>query len=203
MNKNSLVYTVIFTFITAFFFVFILSAANIATSPKIAENEKSAVYTAFLSAAGITFEDKKEAEKIFTSYFPGVEYYNLPDVLKADISGETILFRMYTGRGLWGPISGVLAVNEDYSKIAGLEIISHNETPGLGGRIDEDWFKDQFAGEVIPPDGISVRKGSGTPDTDSSNGEVDGITGATLTSTSIETIVNDVLSEFKKGGSIK
>ena len=83
--------------------------------------------------------------------------------------------------------------------IVGLDIISHSETPGLGGRIEEDWFKEQFRGELIPPGGVRVMKGEGGMDLDQGNGMVDGVTGASLTSAAMETIVNDEIDMLMKG----
>ena len=59
------------------------------------------------------------------------------------------------GKGLWGLIEGYIALSKDYNKIIGLTFIKHSETPGLGGRIDETWFKDQFR-ELEIGDNISL-----------------------------------------------
>ena len=72
-----------------------------------------------------------------------------------------------------------------------------NETPGLGGRINEPWFKNQFEGEEIPADGIEVRALEGEGDPDATNGVVDSITGATRTSESIESIVNNQIEQLR------
>lgn len=54
--------------------------------------------------------------------------------------------------GLWGTISLLVAVDNDFKEIIGLRITEQNETPGLGGRIVEDWFQEQFAGKVFQQD---------------------------------------------------
>ncbi|PIE04937.1 MAG: hypothetical protein CSA76_01630 [Spirochaetales bacterium] len=82
--------------------------------------------------------------------------------------------------------------------MAGLDIISHSETPGLGGRIEEDWFKQQFRNEKIGTNGITVRKGEGGSDKDPDNSRVDGVTGASLTSASMEKIINDEIEVFRR-----
>ncbi|MDF1568486.1 MAG: FMN-binding protein, partial [Spirochaetaceae bacterium] len=84
------------------------------------------------------------------------------------------------------------------SQIIGLDVISHSETPGLGGRIEEDWFKDQFREEQIGPDGITVRKGEGGVDDDKENSTVDGITGASLTSAAMEVIINNEIEYLRQ-----
>jgi len=211
MNKNNFFYTVIFTFAASFFFVFFLSLADSLTTEKTAANTKISFYSAFLKSAGIEFKDKKQTEKLFQEYFPDAAERVKNDsgefvkTIKAAVNGEELVLKLFSGSGLWGTITGVIAVTPDLKTIKGLEIISHNETPGLGGRIDEQWFKDQFRGEKIasPDAAIRVRKGSGGSDADPSNSEVEGITGASLTSASIQTIVNNVIAGLEKEGAAK
>jgi Na+-transporting NADH:ubiquinone oxidoreductase subunit C len=192
MKKDSLVYTVIFTFLTAFFFVFFLSLANGATEELVRQNQRAALQSAVLNSVGLNFTDPAESyEKSFDS-LPEAER-----VMKSRVDGKPVLIYYFSGSGLWGTVTGILAVEDDLSRIVGLDIISHNETPGLGGRIDESWFKEQFRGERIPDEGIRILKGSGTGDEDRENGIVDAVTGASLTSTSMQTIINDALAALK------
>ena len=79
-------------------------------------------------------------------------------------------------------------------KIIGLEFISQEETPGLGGRIDELEFKEQFRDIIINDDGtnyIIYNPASG--------GNVDAISGATLTSQAVADFLNKDLLEIKGG----
>ncbi len=199
MNKNGIVYTVIFTFITAFFFVFFLSLASGATEEQVEINQKLAVQKAVLSALDQLPEDPAAIAGSYDELFDSIPEPG--DIMEVSLDGQALLVNYYSGSGLWGTITGILAVDENLDRIIGLEIISHNETPGLGGRIDEDWFKKQFREEKISPQGITVRKGSGSSgDTDPDNSTVDGITGASLTSASVQNIVNTQLNTFREGG---
>ncbi len=208
MNKNNFFYTVIFTFAASFFFVFFLSLADSLTAEKTAANTRISFYSAFLKSAGVEFKDKNETQKLFEKYFPDAvaktegDAAQFTKTIKATVNGEELVLKLFSGSGLWGTITGVIAVTPDFKTIKGLEIISHNETPGLGGRIDEKWFKDQFRNEAIASDdaAIKVRKGSGGSDSDPTNSEVEGITGASLTSASIQTIVNNVIAGLAKEG---
>ena len=199
MNKNGIVYTVIFTFITAFFFVFFLALASGATEKQVQINQKLAVQQAVLSALNMLPKDPAQTAEEYNKLFDSIPVPG--DVMEVTLDGEALLVNYYSGSGLWGTITGILAVDENLDRIVGLEIISHNETPGLGGRIDEAWFKKQFREEKISPQGITVRKGSGSSgDTDPDNSTVDGITGASLTSASVQNIINTQLSTFREGG---
>lgn len=203
MNKDGFIYTVIFTFIGAFAFVFLLSLANNSTAEIVKANQKVAFYGAILRSAGLETEGK-DVQKEFDKNFPGMtdEEVDATDLFHTLVDGESVLIRRFSGSGLWGTVTGVLAVDEEVEHILGIEITSHSETPGLGGRIEEEWFKNQFRNEAIPEGTITVRKGTGNIDSDSGNATVDGITGASLTSKSIEVIVNQTIELIKteKGG---
>jgi len=74
--------------------------------------------------------------------------------------------------------------------------MNHSETPGLGGRIDETAFKEQFRGERISSSSsarIAVVSGQDTGSKDDS--KVDAITGATRTSESIQTLLNKAIND--------
>ena len=197
MNKNSLFYTVLFSFLTAFFFVFLLSMADSLTREKTEDNARKTFYKAVLKTSGIDYKSDEDSVPVFRKYFP--DYKEGDTVLKTSAEGKDLVIKIFRGSGLWGTITGVIAFSSDLERISGFEIISHNETPGLGGRIDEDWFKDQFIREKISDSGITVRKGTGSIDSDAENSEVEGITGASLTSKSIETIINENIRLMRKG----
>ena len=199
MNKQSTIYSMVFMFIVAFAFVFLLSLTNEATREMVELNQEVARKRAVLSALGI--ESLSDEEVL--SRFEDVEQLDRDDttIFRATVDGETVYAKEFAGSGLWGTIEGVLGVNGEVSRTVGLEIINHNETPGLGGRITEAWFKEQFAGEQIGGDGIAFTAGDG--DTDHTNSEVDGITGATRTTESMERIVNSEIDRIDSllGGS--
>ena len=52
-------------------------------------------------------------------------------------------------RGLWGPIYGYMALEADGSTIRGFTVYQHQETPGLGGEIEKEWFQENFVGKKI------------------------------------------------------
>ena len=89
-----------------------------------------------------------------------------------------------SGTGYGGPIEAMVAVADDMNTVAGLTVLSHGETPGLGARITEPAWRQQFSGKRIADDTGAVRltvaRGGG-----SSEFEVDAITGATRTSTAM------------------
>ena len=89
------------------------------------------------------------------------------------------------GKGLWGPISGYIALNPDAETVLGATFFAPKETPGLGAEIVEPPFEDQWAGKkIVDSSGtikpIRVLKAGATCTVDPSMC-VDGVSGATIT----------------------
>lgn len=193
MNKEGTTYTIIFIFIVSFAFVFLLSMTNQVTVERVRLNQELASQRAILSAMGIEAQGAEEIQSEFAEIVGDAER----GLYVGTVGGRTVYAKEFDGAGLWGTISGVLAVTSDFEEIVGIEIVEDNETPGLGGRINEPWFKSQFEGERILQGGIEVRALEGDGDPDKDNGVVDGITGATRTSDSMESIVNNQLEQLQ------
>lgn len=194
MKKDGLVYTVIVSVVSAFLFVFLLSLAYGATKGKVEENQRLTEARAYLVAAGITVDEDMDIEASFNTNFPNFDADSAYQT--TIVNGKPVVVSPFQGNGLWGTITGVIGMTSDLQRIVGFEIVSHVETPGLGGRIDEAWFKTQFKGEFAA-DGIVVRHGGSGGDSDPDNGVVDGITGASRTSDSIQVIVNQQIDRIK------
>ncbi|MGQ1890293.1 NADH:ubiquinone reductase (Na(+)-transporting) subunit C [Thermophagus sp. OGC60D27] len=103
------------------------------------------------------------------------------------------------GAGLWGPIWGYIALNEDKNTIYGTTFSHKGETPGLGAEIATEAFQDQFKGKTIFDQSgkmvsVQVMKG-GAPDNDPHG--VDAISGGTITSRGVETMLKDYFSGYE------
>ena len=98
------------------------------------------------------------------------------------------------GYGLWGTLYGYISLDSDLNTVKGIEYYDHKETPGLGGEVDNpDWKSDwdgkkvyDSSGEVI----LYVTKGPSSEDY-----EIDGISGATLTSNGVTNMIRYWLGE--------
>lgn len=125
------------------------------------------------------------------------EERNLPVYVSTNDDGSKNYIFPVLGNGLWGPLWGYVALNDDFISIAGAVFDHKGETPGLGAEISLKPFQDQFKGKKIY-DGtgkftsIQVNK-AGIPATESS---VDGISGGTITSKALEEMLSDCLSLY-------
>jgi Na+-transporting NADH:ubiquinone oxidoreductase subunit C len=95
------------------------------------------------------------------------------------------------GKGLWSTMYGFLAMDNDGKTIQGLTFYNHGETPGLGGEIDNTKWKASWIGKMAyGNDGephMDVKKGLAKQ---GSVNEIDGLSGATLTSVGVEHLIN-------------
>ncbi len=100
------------------------------------------------------------------------------------------------GFGLWGPIWGYVALEDDLNTIKGVAFDHETETPGLGAEIKTDWFQAQFVGKKIFDNdqfvGVVVKKGR----IDDPSHEVKSISGATLTSNGVTAMLRDGLKAY-------
>tara|TARA_B100000953_G_C17942154_1_gene397315 strand:- start:191 stop:904 length:714 start_codon:yes stop_codon:yes gene_type:complete len=103
-----------------------------------------------------------------------------------------------SGKGLWSTLYGYFALENDGSTVKGIRFYKHGETPGLGGEVEKDWFTNNFVGKRITDMNgrlVSIQSVKGQVDTSSPNAyhQVDGISGATMTTKGLnEFLMNDL-----------
>jgi electron transport complex protein RnfG len=163
--------------------------------------------------------DKYKAEQLQKAVYevlPGVERYStfylvdnalsfsLPDGAK-----ESEYKRIYVGYDNLDQVSGV-AISRGESgfqdvvqvifgfdpangKLKGMKVLDSKETPGLGDKIfkDLDFVNQFFAGPETPLVGVKSGAGKGRPN------EIDTITGATISSKVVISIINNGLKEWR------
>jgi Na+-transporting NADH:ubiquinone oxidoreductase subunit C len=205
MKKGSFakkrIYPVIFMLIVTVAFISVTTVVYTFTKDTIKLNETLRLKQAVLSAAGVRLsKDPAKIEKTFdervdevTGRDGKVRYYAIRGEGTSEIESYVVI---RTGAGLWGEITAGVGFDGALETFRGLEIIDQNETPGLGGRIDEAWFKEQFAGKRPPL--------SHVPEGDkASEHQFQAITGATYSTEAIQKLVNDALeyarAEIKVG----
>ncbi len=158
----------------------ILVAVNWYTTPVISRNEQREIQASILEALDIPFPEG-EQERVFagsvqTRQAGGKTYY---------VAGEQGVAFPYSGSGLWGPINGIVALNPDLATLKGVTIIHQEETPGLGSRITEAAYLDQFRNKDFSS-GLKLTP----PGKAKANNEIDAITGATLSPKAFLDILN-------------
>jgi len=106
------------------------------------------------------------------------------------------------GYGLWGTLYGYLSLDSDLNTVRGIEYYDHKETPGLGGEVDNpNWKSDWYGKRIYNENGsvaLYVTKGASSTDY-----EIDGISGATLTTNGVSNMIKYWLGDNGYGPIIK
>ncbi|MDR2937614.1 MAG: NADH:ubiquinone reductase (Na(+)-transporting) subunit C [Prevotellaceae bacterium] len=151
------------------------------------------VSTQGTKVAGDAFEISLEEE-----FSKPLAKRRLPVFVCTEDDGSKKYILPVRGVGLWGPLWGYIALQNDYSTIYGVVFDHKGETPGLGAEISTPKFQEQFAGKQIFEGttftSILVAKGGGTQ---GKPHEVDAISGGTITSKGLEEMLSNSLSAYQ------
>lgn len=165
--------------------ILLTAALHLSTLDRVRENEQFFLWRSILDAAAISHDGQPASVAALygdlVSEQEGQYQVSAPD-------GSIRYVTDITGPGLWGPITVMVGFEEDLKTLSGVAIVSQNETPGLGARIEEPWFTAQFAGKQGPF--RLVEEGTAT-----GSDEIDAITGATRTSESFRNIMNRIVEQ--------
>jgi Na(+)-translocating NADH:ubiquinone oxidoreductase C subunit len=136
-----------------------------------------------------------EVHRIFLDKVsPPEDSYGNAYVLKEN--GQVVAYAVpLEGKGFWDKIKGFIGVAADMRTVTGISFYEQNETPGLGAEIAQPPFRSQFVGKRMAdghrPIGI-LPVGSSVAESD-----VHAVTGATQTSTRLETIISTDLNRWR------
>ncbi len=198
-------FTVFFMFSITFVFISIVTAVHMATQSTVERNKTLFLKQAVCDASGMP--KPENADALIAWYDANVTAYDASGSLlekeakatdhfrvrSADALGTEAFVVISRGPGLWGQITAFVGFTPDGTRIKAVTFLEHMETPGLGARIDESWFKQQFIGKKGPFTALTPEPKDKTRASDADANTFDQITGATITSTAVRNIMNDSL----------
>lgn len=220
MNVNSNGYTFMFSALMVMVVAAILSFTAISLKEKQQRNVDLEIKQSIMRSIGVNV-DRNESEKAFDKYIiesfviqngsplEGMDALkvNLADEIKkpaeqrlnplfiAEKEGRKFFIIPLRGKGLWGPIWGYIALNEDINTVYGATFDHKSETPGLGAEINTAGFQSQFTNKKIMKNdefvSIEVRKGDASGDY-----QVNGISGGTITSVGVDEMLRDNIRNY-------
>ena len=119
-------------------------------------------------------------------------HYSIVYLLRKNDRIDRIVLPVH-GYGLWSTLYGFIAIEGDGSTVAGITFYDQQETAGLGGEVDNPAWKALWKGkQVYNADqevALKVIKGSVLPGAANAEYQVDGLSGATLTSRGVENLI--------------
>jgi len=122
----------------------------------------------------------------------------LPVFRAEPADGEKVIIIPVEGKGLWGPIYGYVSLKSDMNTIYGVNFDHKGETPGLGAEINTTPFESQFHGKKLFENdsfiSVQVLKGGAL---ESDPHGVDAISGGTITSNGLQSMIFDCLQKYK------
>lgn len=196
-------YTVGFMFALTLVCATGVSLVQIANQDRIALNQQVKLESVILRALGVSIPEDVDGH--------GIDALFQQRVTRREIGARTVYISYQAdgktpsgyafpvdGPGFWGPVYAMVAVDAAISTIIGIEFYRHVETPGLGARISEKWFQQQFAGLSLNGSGMGPKYVTLTPVAPGKPpGELDAITGATMTSKAVEKMLNRELATLR------
>ena len=192
-NSNSyiIIYSAILVVIVAFLLAFIFKALKPMQDANVALDIKKQI----LYSLNIRDLDGAEAEAKYAEVVKEEKDADGQKLYQCEIDGQQILVASMKGMGLWGGISGYMAVKTD-GTVYGAYFNHESETAGLGAEIkDSQEWQEKFIGKKIFDENgnvvLSVVKKVDDPQT-----QVDCVTGATLTSNGVDAMLKDGLKKF-------
>ena len=115
---------------------------------------------------------------------------------------ETMILPIH-GKGLWGTMYGFLALAADANTVKGITFYEHKETPGLGGEVENPRWQKQWVGKKLFDENnklvIDLLKGSVDKSKPEAIYQVDGLSGATITTDSVDNFIRYWLDDHGFG----
>ena len=217
-NSYTIIYSAVIVVIVAFLLAFVFQALKPMQDANVALDKKKQI----LNSLNIRDLSNEEADakykevviadgkgKIVEAGTQGGEKAGFKLESKDYKAGKLALYickvngsRKYVipvyGMGLWGPISGYIALNEDKATVYGAYFNHESETAGLGAEIkDNVAWQEKFQGKKVFTSGddktiaLGVEKNVTDPAT-----QVDAVTGATLTSNGVRDMLHEALGKY-------
>ena len=196
VNTNSNAYIFIYSTIMVVVVAFLLAFVFQILKPMQDANVALDVKKQILYSLNIRGLDGQEAEQKYAEVVKEEKNVEGQKIYECQIDGQEIVVAFLEGMGLWGGISGYVAIDND-GKVYGAYFNHESETAGLGAEIkDSQKWQEKFIGKNIWDEKgnvvLSVVKKVEDPAT-----QVDCVTGATLTSNGVDAMIKDGMKNVK------
>ena len=194
LDTNNNVYTIVYATIMVVIVALLLAVVSSALKPKQQANVELDRKKQVLSSLNFKIKEVKDVDALYAQVISEQEYKGKQVFVATLEDGSTKYIIPMHGAGLWGAIWGYIALNDDKNTVYGTFFNHDSETPGLGGEITTDYFQNRFISKHVKNgDNYSMEIVKG----ETVGEQVQAISGATITSKGVETMINTTLEEYK------
>lgn len=196
LNVNSNAYIVAYAAVLVVVVAFVLAFVFQALKPQQDANVALDVKKQILNSLCLRKLDGAKAEAKYAEVVKAETEINGQKVYACVLEGQPVLVVSMKGMGLWGGISGYVAVKKaDQWQVVGAYFNHEGETAGLGAEIkDSQAWQEKFIGKrVLTDDGKAVALSCVKKVSDPA-AQVDAVTGATLTSNGVDAMLHEGLA---------
>ncbi len=186
---NQYIKMLVFVVFMGVFTSALLVGVELITAERIEANQEANLYMAILDANDVSYTQANIAD-VFESEIEIIEEDGLTFYVHRD-SGS-ISYRI-EGGGVWGPIIAIVTLEDDFETIKAIRILEQEETPGLGGVIEDRDYLANYVGKSMYPE-LNITHNA---DPDDPN-EVDAIVGGTRTSNNFQDIMNEEYQRYRE-----
>lgn len=197
IDTNSNTYTIVYSTILVVIVAVLLALVSQVLSPRQEANILLDKQKQILGALKIDYSTGNPAD-IYMALVNDTLTYDNQEVYVANLNGATKYVLTLSGKGLWGGIGGYLALDADKNTIYGVNFNHASETPGLGAKIVEMPFREQFEGKHIRNNAGEVVSVAVLKNGKKAEGQeqVDAISGATITCDGVHKMIATNLEEY-------
>lgn len=198
MKTNSNTYTIIYSSVMVIVVAFLLAFVYQALKPMQDANVALDLKKQILYSLNLRDLDNAQAERTYNEVVKREEQVDGNTLYVCEVDGKPKYVLPLKGMGLWGGISGFIAVNDDRQTVYGAYFNHESETAGLGAEIkDNRSWQEKFRGKHLFKKGsadvaLAVKKKVDDPDT-----QVDAVTGATLTSNGVSDMLREGIEKYR------
>lgn len=198
MKTNSNTYTIIYSSVMVIVVAFLLAFVYQALKPMQDANVALDLKKQILYSLNLRDLDNAQAERTYNEVVKREEQVDGNTLYVCEVDGKPKYVIPLKGMGLWGGISGFIAVNDDRQTVYGAYFNHESETAGLGAEIkDNRAWQEKFRGKHLFKKGsanvaLAVKKKVDDPDT-----QVDAVTGATLTSNGVSDMLREGIEKYR------
>jgi Na+-transporting NADH:ubiquinone oxidoreductase subunit C len=226
MNRQSNTYTIIYSTVLVIVVGVVLSVVYQALRPEQVKNIENDTKRQILAAARIVPENGESVADLYTDHITAsyivntegqktdsnIDAFNVDVAAQSKVAADERLLPVFEcktdqglkyiipvyGAGLWGPIWGYIAFDNNGDTIYGAYFAHAGETPGLGAEIEKPKFQDQFEGkDIFSPSGdftsVAVVKVGKEPQ---GQAWVHAVSGGTITSQGVQKMLYDSLAPY-------